>query len=138
MFEFTTTKKDFRNFGLVMACALALIGLYICYRQDWQPQTVPFVLWGLALAFLFFGLALPTVLKPLYLPWMILAALLNWVVTRLILGLFFFLVLVPMGTVMRLFGYDPMDRRWPRHKIGTCWKPRQDDGRGSRHFENPF
>ncbi len=46
---------------------------------------------------------------------------LGWVNTRVILGIFFYVLLTPMGLVMRLFRADPMrrnrDRRAKSYRI---------------------
>lgn len=44
--------------------------------------------------------------------WMKLAEVLSWVSTRVILTLFFFLVLTPYGFFVRLIGKAPLDLAW--------------------------
>ena len=44
--------------------------------------------------------------------WMKFAEVLSWVMTRVILTVFFFGILTPVGLVMKLFGKAPMDLKW--------------------------
>jgi len=103
-------RRELRNFGLVMAVALALIagGYLWWYRDALGPaQTLGVV----AAAFLFLGLTLPVVLKPIYFPWMWLGRILSSITTPLLLGLVFYSMFTLIGLGMRLFGRDPLDRK---------------------------
>ena len=50
----------------------------------------------------------------------------SWVITRLILGLFFFLILTPFGLAMRLIGKRPMKLDFRREKQ-TYWVDKEPD-----------
>ena len=43
--------------------------------------------------------------------------------TRVIITLFYFLILCPISGVMRLFGWDPLQTRLSKHKQSTNWRP---------------
>jgi len=58
------------------------------------------------------GIIAPRTLKPLYRGWMWFGLFMGRVTTPLILGLIFFLLITPMGLVMRVTGRDPMKRRF--------------------------
>jgi hypothetical protein len=57
------------------------------------------------------GLLIPAALGPVYKVWMKFGHVMGAINTRLILGLFFYLIVTPFGFVMRLFRWDPMRRR---------------------------
>ncbi len=121
-----STEKRLRGFGLVMAGALAVIGVLGLLRdRGWWPAAA-----GLAGAFALSGLGLPGILKPVEWFWMKLAAVLGFVVTHVILTVFFFLVITPAGLLMRLFGKDPLRMR--SSKCSTCWVSIENDGPWSR------
>ena len=132
------TKKELTSFGWVIGIALGLIGLLSIYLNGWVLTTSPMILWAVGGAFLIAGLTVPIALKPFYIPWMWLATLLNWVVTRVILFLFFALLITPLGTVMRLFGHDPMRKKSPKNSSESLWIPKESDPRGTKHFESPY
>ena len=118
------TPRTLRSFGLLVGGAFAVIGLW---PRVWRGE--PPRLWALVLAVLLagFGLVLPRALRHPYRGWMALGHALGWVNTRILLGLVFYLVVTPMGIVMRLFGKDPMRRRFDRgassYRIGREARP---------------
>ena len=95
-----TGRKDLRNFGLLMACVLLLVGGWLWWKS---APSWPWVLGAAALTAVI-GLAIPAVLKPFYRGWMILALIMGWVMTRVILTLVYYLVLTPIGFLGRVFG----------------------------------
>jgi len=68
--------------------------------------------------------AVAVILPPVWLRffrlWMKLAEGLAFVMTRVILSVFFFLILAPIGLAMRLFGRRPLDTAWKDGK-STYW-----------------
>jgi hypothetical protein len=63
--------------------------------------TVVLVVWALVL---------PASMKHLYKVWMALGELLGWVNTRIILGVVFVALILPISIIMRLMGKDPLHR----------------------------
>jgi hypothetical protein len=65
------------------------------------------------------GLAAPKALKPVYLAWMSVATVLGFLASQLILTLFFFVVITPIGLLARLSGKDflslKLDRQAPSY-----------------------
>lgn len=53
------------------------------------------------------------------------ASVLGWITTRLILGLFFFLVLTPVGLLMRLLGKDVLGEKLDP-TTDSYWKKVED------------
>lgn len=91
-----------RTFGIVLAAFFALIGVLPLLRGH------ALRLWALPLSviFLLAGLAAPAVLAPLNRIWTALGALLHKITNPIILGVFFYLVFTPFGSVLRLLGKD--------------------------------
>ena len=110
------TNKELRKFGLTLAVAFALFGFLFLWRGK---PAAPYLL-GIAGFFLVFGLLLPRVLAPIEWLWMKMAHAMGWVVTRVLLTITFFLVITPLGFLMRLMGkfqlrlkFDPgIDSYW--------------------------
>jgi hypothetical protein len=59
-----------------------------------------------------FGVSRPAFMLPIYLGWMYAAYPMGWLISHLVLGVVFYLVVSPIGLLMRLVGYDPMRRRF--------------------------
>jgi Saxitoxin biosynthesis operon protein SxtJ len=106
--EAPTNKNELRNFGLLLGTLfLGMLGLLPLLRHHaparW-PMVVAAVLWAAALAWPA-SLALP------FRWWTRFGNVLGWFNTRLVLSVVFFLMLAPVGLVLRLFGRDSMNRR---------------------------
>ena len=93
-------RKALRNFGLLMAGVLLLVGGWLWWKS---AASGPWVL-GAAALLAAIGLAVPAALKPFYKGWMILAVIMGWVMTRVVLTLVYYLVLTPIGFLGRAFG----------------------------------
>lgn len=122
-----------RKFGITMAIAFAVIFCIIFFKARQANY------WFLSISALFFALAavLPTALKPAYIAWMRLAALLGWVNSRLILLVIFYLAMLPIGLVMRLFGKDPLERKIDKN-IDSCWKQNGQKNFNPQDYEQQF
>jgi len=113
--NYNPDKKTLREFGLVFAGGLIVFfGLLIPWIFDkpwvWQDGGARWP-WIAAAAFAATGLLLPVALKPIYIIWMKLGHVLGWINTRIILGVVFFLIFMPVALIFRLTGRDPMERK---------------------------
>ena len=79
--------------------------------------------------------AAPDALGPVHRGWMSLARLLGRVNTALFLFLVFYLLLTPLGLVLRLAGRDELDRR---RRGASTWRPYPARNGDPRHFEKMF
>ncbi len=102
-------RKGLREFGLVTGGIIAvLFGLFFPWLIERPIPRWPWVIFGV-LAVL--GLTAPQALKPIYHWWMRFGLLMSRITTPIIMGVVFYLVITPMGLVMRLAGKDYMARR---------------------------
>ena len=125
--------KDLRNFGLIMGVMIVLFfGLLIPWLWG---ATLPVWPWLIAAGFWLWALTLPASLRPVYNGWMKVAVVLAWINTRLILGIAFYLVILPISLVLRLFGKDPMARRLDQ---GADSYRISRQPRDPKHMEKPF
>jgi hypothetical protein len=100
--------RELRNFGLVLGAMLALLlGLGPLVRHH-VPLRWPF---ALALFFWIAALAAPASLRTIYALWSRFGAVLGSLNAKIILTAIYFVFVVPMGLVMKLFGRDPLNRR---------------------------
>jgi hypothetical protein len=104
----TPDAKELRTFGLTIAVGLcAVLGLLMPWLSGGPRPVWPWVA-GLLIAAC--GLAAPMLLKPAYRGWMTFARLLEWINTRILLGIVFILVVIPIGVLKRVLGGDAMNR----------------------------
>jgi len=118
--ELKTSKRDLRKFGLLVGGIFA--GLGILFWARGKAHYPYFLAPGIALVAL--GLAIPKVLKPVYIAWMSLAIVLGFVISNVILTLFFFLVITPIGLLARILGKDFLSLKLDR-SASSYWIPRQ-------------
>jgi hypothetical protein len=71
--------------------------------------------------------------RRIYVGWMIAALPLGWSVSHLVLAAVYFLVLTPIGLVMRAAGRDPLHRRFER-QARSYWVKRESKIPMSRYF----
>jgi len=127
-------RSDYRKFGVSVGCVLLVFSALMIWLTK---PTAAWVL-GAAGAFLLLaGLALPAALALPYRAWMGLAHALGWFNTRLLLIVVFFLVLTPLGLLIRLLGKRPLDMKWDP-EADSYWIPREqspfDPKRCEKHF----
>ena len=60
--------------------------------------------------------------RPIYLGWMYAAYPIGWVVSHTILAIVFYLLVTPVGWLMKLFRYDPLERQF-ESSAKTYWTP---------------
>lgn len=131
--KISATDKEVGKFGLMFGgIASALCG-YMLYRGSGHWP------WAAGSAAFFFltGLFLRPALRPVYIGWMKFAFVLGWVNTRLLLGIFFYLVLTPIGLFLRITGKDLLDRRIDR-SAKSYWIKRGSDPVDKSRYERLF
>jgi Flp pilus assembly protein TadB len=128
-------KQNGRKFGFTMAGAFTVFALILLYRQR---MTAVYVLGSLAAIFLFFALVAPKLLEPVERVWMAFARVLGAINTRIIMGLFYLLIFVPLALFFKVIGRDEMRRRRWSSGAGTNWDDYRPRQRNARHYENMF
>ncbi len=121
--ELQTGRTELRKFGVLMAAVLLVIGGIILWRRGFTLTTATSVIGGTAAVFLGLAALAPTALRPVYKVWMALAIALGFVMTRVILTIVFFLVITPIGLLMRALGKDPLTKG-PDASLDSYWIPK--------------
>ena len=124
---------ELRKFGLLFAAVGAILAGVFWWRES-ALWWIPGLCAGLFAAA---GLLAPSLLRPLHTPWMAFARFLGWLNTRILLTLFFALVITPVGLVLRLFRRDLLDQRMGTD-AGSYWKRRDDTVNDKSRYENLF
>ncbi|MHC4704953.1 MAG: SxtJ family membrane protein, partial [Planctomycetota bacterium] len=126
--------KEVRKYGIVMAVALSAVGSLVF----WRGGELHFIFFAAAAAFLLAGLAAPAALKPVYRAWMMLAHAMGWMMTKAILIAAFFVILTPIGLLLRLCGKDILDVKLDVTGQGSYWKKRGAERAQQRDYEKQF
>lgn len=98
--------KDLRSFGLIFGGIIAILfGLLLPFLFDYSFSLWP---WYVSGVFAILAVLLPILLKPVYYIWMFFGLMMSKITTPLLMGLVFYIVIFPIGFVMRLFGHNPL------------------------------
>jgi hypothetical protein len=92
---------------------------------------------GPGVALFSLGVVFPRSLKYIYLGWMTLAFVLGFVMSHLILTLFFFLVITPIGLAARVCGKDFLGLNLDQG-TESYWIRREHDPKTSADYERQF
>lgn len=92
------------------------------------------LVWGMGLGLHLAGLAVPQVLRGIFVGLSVLAFPIGYVVSHLLLGMIFYLLVTPLGWVLRAFGHDPLQRNFQRESA-TYWEPHEPTRDARRYFK---
>lgn len=100
----TMKRLSDRSFGLALAAFFAILAAIGWLLFD------AVMVWAVVVAavFLVLSVALPDALLPVNYLWHAFAFRLGHATNTIVLALFFFLLVMPLGLILRLFGWDPM------------------------------
>ena len=101
-----------RSFGLVFFVVFLLIAIYpLSYNGEIRT-------WSIVVSFIFLilGLLKSKILTPLNKLWIKFGILLGMIFSPLIMGIIFFVIVTPIGLLMRLMGKDPLNLKYNLHK----------------------
>ena len=104
-----------RSFGIVFFVVFVLIALYpLTYSEE-------IIFWLLTISFIFLvlGLLNSKILTPLNKLWFKFGIFLGEIISPLIMGIIFFLVVTPIGLLMRIFGKDVLNLKYNKNQ--TYW-----------------
>ena len=97
--------EEGRKFGRTVGIAFGLLGGILFWREHMLPAQVA---WGIS-AFLIVGAYVaPARLKPIERAWMAMALMISKVTTPIVMGIVYFLVLTPIGVVVRRVRGNPL------------------------------
>lgn len=129
------TRKQIRQFALLVGTVLILLATWQWYKDAWETARI--VLWSIGGLLYVLGLVIPVVLTPFYKGWMALAHVLAYVNTRIIVSLIFFLVMMPIGFIMRLIKGDILGEKLDKN-APSYWTDYEPVESVKEHCERQF
>jgi len=104
------TRKELRDFGLIAGTLFALLfGIVFPLLRSYALPLWPWILGALLWVPALFR---PALLEAVYAGWKCLGLILGWINSRVLLALIFYLAVAPIGLFLRIFGQDPMSRKF--------------------------
>ena len=109
-----------RSFGLVFFAFFLIIGLWPIFEYE-QVR-----IWSIiaALIFLILGILDSKYLTPLNRFWMKFGLFLGKIISPIVMGIVFFLVVTPIGILMKIFGKDLLNTKYKKNE--SYWVYRKD------------
>lgn len=126
------TPKELRVFGILLVAFGTLVGGLVLYKSG--SWTAGFAIWTVTL---FLGLFYARVVsaRPLvYHVWMTAFYPIGWLISHALLAGIYYLVITPIGVVMRLAKRDPLERALDR-SAPTYWVPAPTNESDERYLQ---
>jgi hypothetical protein len=122
---------DLRTFGRLLPVFVALAGAGVAVRTG--STTAAAIIWlaGGGLSLLYATVA--AIRRPVFLAWTRATYPIGWAVSRLVMGAMFYLVITPVGLLVRRFGRDPLERTFDG-AAPSYWIERSGEAEASRYF----
>jgi len=128
--ERNPSRRQLATFGLVWLAAFAVLGA-VALPRGGLPWAA--ALWAAAVLVPGIGCFAPALLRAVYVGMACLTFPIGVVVSLGILAAVYYLVLTPIGLLLRLVGYDPMCRRRDPNAV-SYWVSREPAGDARRYF----
>jgi hypothetical protein len=121
------SRKQLRTFGVICVFVFSALGAMAFFKHKLMGFHLPpersvaaaYLLWGLGGGSALLTAVAPPAMKPLYVALTVLTLPIGFVVSHLMMAVMYYVVVTPIGFAMRLFGWDPMTRRF--EKSGTTY-----------------
>ena len=117
-----TTTSD-RKFGLTVGTAFLLLAGITWWRDHLLLRNI---FAGVGGVLILGGAFVPSLLGPVHRGWMGMALAISKVTTPIFMGIFYFVVLMPVGLAMRLAGRNPLTRQ---HRGPSYWVDRSSEAK---------
>jgi hypothetical protein len=113
-------QKEYRKFGITMALMIAVFfAVLLPWLFKWQYSSIP---WLISAAILLWSLFSPKSLVLIYKPWILLGNMLAYVNTRIILGLVFFGLFVPIAFLLKIINRVPISKKINMQIHSSYWE----------------
>tara|TARA_Y100000814_G_scaffold279221_2_gene241654 strand:+ start:233 stop:643 length:411 start_codon:yes stop_codon:yes gene_type:complete len=106
----TFSRRELLWFGPLFAAFAGLIAVLAWWKFE-APQVAKWSGIFAASTIVVYYLA-PPLRRPIYIAWLGAVFPVGWIISHILLGIVFYLVVFPIGMLLRLFRYDALQRRF--------------------------
>lgn len=122
-----------RSFGILFAVVFAVIAVWpLFFGENLRSWSA-----GISIAILTVAITRPHLLRPANKLWMRLGALLHSIASPIALGVMFFLVVTPVGLLMRMCGKRPLALTYDKD-ASTYWIERTPESNDPMSLKDQF
>ena len=135
--DWQPSRSEKRKFGLTLALGFPFMGmaLFLIVRLttgDWKPA-VPIWIIGLGCPLGLLLASIPAIARPFYMVWFAAICIIDTTITIILFTILFFLVIFPIGVVMRLLGRLSVSKGH-NPAANTYWRNVDPPGEPRRYF----
>jgi len=116
---------------VLLAAFFTLVGGIALHKSE--SLTVALLIWGIGFLLVLVYSLVPGHRRTIYLSWLYAAYPLALTISHLWMGVIYYLMITPIGLMMRLFGYDPMGRKFD-HLAKSYWVKHDSSSKAARYF----
>lgn len=124
--------KELHNFGIIALIATAVISLLLYLIKDISVQWI-LIISGVGFAIFLCSLISGKLTRMIYLGLTLVTLPIGWAVSFILLAIFYFLIITPLGLIFRLIGRDPLHRNFDQKAEGY-WLRRNPPNTIERYF----
>jgi hypothetical protein len=113
-------RKELRNFGIIALIATAVISLVLHLLKDLGS---PWILIILGVGFVIFlsSIISTKITRIIYIGLILVTFPIGWVMSFILMAIFYFLIITPLGIFFRMIGRDTLCRKFDRN-AGSYWQ----------------
>ena len=130
-FDKKPSRHELLWFGMLLPPFVAAVGA--AQRWLWGMPRAAVAIWSVGAAVSAVFALVPAARRPIYRAWMLAVFPIGWTVSHLLLAAVFYLVLTPIGLVLKLAGKDPLRREFERD-AASYWIAKDAEIEPSRYF----
>jgi len=112
------TQRELNWFGTLLLVVACIVGAILFWR--FHAVSAARAVWIAGGAVWLLHLAFPFLRRPLYFGWMRLTYPIGWLVSHATLAAIYYLLITPMGLLLRVGGWNPLQRGFDR-EAATYW-----------------
>jgi hypothetical protein len=118
--DWNPSRRTLRQFsGIWLPLFAVVLGLSVARLSG--AWTASLAIWGVTATIGLMGIVWPPLARPVFIGLVLLTLPIGWVVSHVLLALILFLVVTPIGVVLRLLGHDPLQLRDDPRRT-TMWQ----------------
>ncbi|MDQ8185790.1 SxtJ family membrane protein [Pelagicoccus sp. SDUM812002] len=123
--------KDLRVFSLLWLLFFTGVAFFSYLNER---EVISVYLIGFAVLVGGIGLAKPSLVRYVYLGSVYLTFPIGFVISHIVLAILYFLMLSPIGLLMRAFGRDPLNRSFEAERC-SYWDAKGEEASSSKYFK---
>ncbi len=127
----TFTERELRWFGPLFLLFAGMIGSLLRWRFD-APQLATWV-WAFGGGTIVVYYLIPSARRTIFMAWLGAVYPIGWLLCHFLLGIVFYLVVFPIGMLLRIARYDPLKRKI-EPRITSSWIKRESSSDPRKYF----